>query len=560
MVLNLRRYGVLSFLVAFVALIVWHWQIELVSPHRKADSDALEQTQSDPQRGRLLYQNGQLASGEQVVGMLMGGTPLSAEQASCASCHRPSAMGSSEGDEIVPALRGDLLFQDLRLPTRKPPHTPVLRPAYSLETLRDAIRNGVASDGTSLGSMMPRYALSDEQIDDLVTYLRSLPMQADPGVDQAEIHFATILSNGVDPAMRTAILDVFAQFLNQKNSDSRHDSQRAEHAPWHKAWSMESYRKWKLHVWELQGSAKSWPAQLERYYAEQPVFAVLNGFVEGDWQPIHGFCEDRQIPCLFPTTDLPVLDKTGHFAFYLDRGMAGQAAALAERLLSMLEPGGEVLQVYRAEDARSERARGTLRASLEAFDLKIEDQELTGSELDRVLDGLPVSSDLVLWLGQSELGVIWPKLLDREFSGRIYLSTSLYGTEFESIPSDLRAQAYFLHPYAMPERMPVQLRRAQIWMHRSQIAAADFQRVQANAFFTLTETGIALKKIGGFWFRDYFMEGIEHAIDNTVFTSVYPRLSLAPGQRFVSMGLYLFRLVDKGAGKPEPEVDWAIQF
>jgi hypothetical protein len=46
----------------------------------------------------------------------------------------------------------------------------------------------------------------------------------------------------------------------------------------------------------------------------------------------------------------------------------------------------------------------------------------------------------------------------------------------------------------------------------------------------------ALKGMCGFFVRDYLLERIEHMVDNATDISVYPRMSLAPDQRFVSRG------------------------
>jgi hypothetical protein len=57
----------------------------------------------------------------------------------------------------------------------------------------------------------------------------------------------------------------------------------------------------------------------------------------------------------------------------------------------------------------------------------------------------------------------------------------------------------------------------------------------------------ALKSIQGYFDREYLLEGIEHMVDNANYTSVYPRMSLAPEQRFVSKGAYIARLSEDGS-------------
>ena len=67
--------------------------------------------------------------------------------------------------------------------------------------------------------------------------------------------------------------------------------------------------------------------------------------------------------------------------------------------------------------------------------------------------------------------------------------------------------------------------------------------------------GDAAKHIRGYYFRDYFIEKIEHNIDDLTYTSIYPRLSLAPGQRFSSRGYYIAK-IDRERNRLAAVTDW----
>ena len=121
--------------------------------------------------GQRMYRDGLLPSGERMTGIVSGDIPLSGDQVICGWCHRRSGMGSTEGQEVVPAVTGDMLYNPLRLPTSKPPLAPIQRPAYTDETLKRAIREGVGPDGKPFSALMPRYPLSDEELDILLDYL-----------------------------------------------------------------------------------------------------------------------------------------------------------------------------------------------------------------------------------------------------------------------------------------------------------------------------------------------------------------------------------------------------
>lgn len=507
------------------------------------------------EQGRRMYMEGVLPSGEVMDAFIQGDVRVTGQQAICGACHRRSGMGASEGGEVALAITGAILYQPLRTPTSKPPLPPERRPAYTDETLKRAIREGIDPAGRSLDPVMPRYRVSDADLDVLITYMKTLSARPSPGVDEEDIHFATIVTDGLPAETRRALLEVMQTFVEQKNVETRHETQRKQHAPWHKAWMLEPYRKWVLQVWDLKGPPTTWRDQLEAYYAERPVFAVVNGTAPGGWRPVHAFCEARQVPCLFPTTDLPVVDEWSFYALYLSPGMALEGRAVARHAG---EAGaGTLVQVYRAGDERAAAAAAALRETA---------QEHGAQVADRVLEGAAPSAEwwevvlresqgrtLALWLSPSDLGGFWPRLGGAvQGPARVYLSTTLYDGDLGAVPPAARERTYFVHPYELPDALPGRLARSTGWLRAKGIYAPEEARVQANAYLALKTAGEALRVIRGYFFRDYFVERIEHMTENSPYTSVYPRISLASGQRFAAKGCYIAR-VRAGEGEP-PEL------
>ena len=174
--------------------------------------------------GRQIYMEGVLPSGQLVVGTVSGDVGIAGNHVICGNCHRRSGLGSIEGTSVVPVVAGSVLFEDLVLPTSRPPKPPILRQAYTKETLARAIREGIGSGGQAFSSLMPRYDLPDDVMNGLIGYLNSLSTGPSPGVTDRDIHFATILTDTVPEASRTALLDVMQTFFEQKNSETRHES------------------------------------------------------------------------------------------------------------------------------------------------------------------------------------------------------------------------------------------------------------------------------------------------------------------------------------------------
>ena len=99
------------------------------------------------------------------------------------------------------------------------------------------------------------------------------------------------------------MLEVMQAFVKDKGGSARQEEQRREAGNMRMA---RSFRKWVLHVWELDGPSETWNAQLENFYGKQPVFALIGGLGDSSWRPVHEFSERLEIPSVFPLVDQPV--------------------------------------------------------------------------------------------------------------------------------------------------------------------------------------------------------------------------------------------------------------
>lgn len=489
--------------------------------------------------GENIYRDGLLPSGQTVEARVRGDIDVSGDQVKCSSCHRRSGLGSTEGQTAVPAVTGDILFSPLQLPTSKPSNAPILRPAYTRDTLKRAITQGYGPKGMELDANMPRYNLDDEQLDLLIDYLSTLSNQIDPGVDETNIYFATVTSDRTDPQAREAMMEVFSLFIKQKNTETRHETSRAEHAPWHREWIFKPYRKWVLNEWVLKGDPSSWPQQLERYYNQQPVFAVLSGSLPDSWAPVHNFCESRKLPCLFPTTDLPVISDSDFYTVYLDRGMVHEAEGIASQLLDSTDKT-RIIQL--TDESREESVVAATRFAeiMASNGLTVESIAISpGSDLSQVVDSATQPVNIIAWLGKPETDELLKRLAENDTQSTIYLSSTLYGSVMSDTPESLRAQIRVVHTHELPSRLTRLLMRSTGWLRANRIYAPQHKALQANTYFSLKVAGEGLKHIRGYFYRDYLIEKIEKMVDNAPYTSIYPRISMAPTQRYIAKGFYM---------------------
>jgi cytochrome c553 len=531
----------------------------------------------DARLGERIYREGVLPSGEPVRASAQGDLAVEGAQLTCAGCHRRSGFGSSEGAAYVPPVTGAALYreklpqgadlfrrlfqevQPVRLRARL--RDPRPRPAYTDESLGAALREGRDPAGREFDPLMPRYSLSDEDAGHLAAYLKSLSAAPAPGVGASAIHFATVVTEGVGTEKRRALLDVMRAYFLWKNADTAGMLRRSGSTVWYQEEVPATYREWVLHVWELKGAPETWPAQLEAYYAGQPVFAVLGGVGRGSWRPVHDFCEREEVPCLFPDTGLPA--DGGAYTLYLSGGLSAEAGALARHLRERARPAGagRVVQVYRDEGGGALLARALARglrgrAAPELRERVIPGaRKLTHAFWEEVLEGERPTT-LVLWLEESDLATLDSARTSADALGEVYVSYGL----LQATPAlkSFRGRLYLTYPYALPARETPHAYRARAWLRARGVASASEERLQLNAYFALSVADHSLMRLAGNFSRDYFVEAVEQETETALNPGVYPRLSLGPGQRFASKGSYIVKPSGGAPGGLEPASGWII--
>jgi len=507
--------------------------------------------ESDPEAvaaGKRIYREGILPSGQPIVAMVQGDVPLSGSTVACVNCHRRAGMGAIEANRVVVPVSGGELFSP-----RDTGYRP--RPAYTDESLAVALREGVDPAGQPIDPLMPVYDVSDGDLRQLIAYLRTLSVEYSPGVTDEEIRFATVVAGGVEAASVEAMLDTLNAFFDEKNRRTRHEVSRLQRGPFFRDYKYKAYRHWTLDAWTFEGPPESWREQLERRYRERPVFALVGGLAVGSWEPIHRFCEDRELPSLLPNTDLPALEENAYYTLYYSQGLALEARVLARQLAASGHP--RVLQAYRPDSPGAAAAR----ALEDAWRAGSGDAELLewpmvpSSPLRRGLEDevrRTGASVVVLWLGRGDLAGLreWAPTPDL----RVYLSSTLLGGSFAEVPTALTRQALGLHPFTRPAEAERRSMRIRGWLRSRGIEGPHF-RIRAQSYFACMLVGDALARIKRYFFRDYLMDSLEHADRMAAYSASYPRLSFGPGQRYLSKGAYVVPLSDDSGWE---RAEWVI--
>ena len=540
--------------------------------------------------GQRIYREGILPSGEPLRGVGAANVTLAGEQAACTTCHRRSGYGSSEGLIVVRAITGPALFGERVAPTAPgsaaAPAAEVdetglspaeaarararvlrdaraaqflgnrQRPAYDDDSLARAIREGIDVTGRRMNEAMPRYPLDPTALAALTAYLKALSTKVSPGVTADAVHFATVIQPGTDPARRRALLDVLQTFIQDRNRGLRDQVKREQGGLMRLG---RKYREWVLHVWDLNGPSDTWAAQLEAYYEAQPVFALISGLGDASWRPIHDFSERFEVPCIFPQTDVPVLSEGDFYTVYLSRGITLEAQALV-KFLHDAGDRGPVIQVFRRSGASAAGAEAFRAAWMAATgetpkDLVLDEDppETYWQQLARQAAG----ATLVLWLSSQDLENAQALAAAGSQVKAVYLSSSLITGPRSGLAADTTGRVRLVYPQDPPALRDARLAVVKRWLRAKGVAPGD-EQVQMNAYLAATVTGMLMMQSQDTYSREFLLERMEHRLGTALEQSIYPHLSLGPGQRYASKGSYIVAVGGADDRQLKPVSDWIV--
>lgn len=550
-------------------------------------------------QGQRLYRDGVRHDGSRVQAVRVGAGAGQWQAPACVSCHRPSGMGTVEGDIQVPPINGRALFAGGRLRERvivsldprrgrlfNPSHAP-----YDAASLLQAVAAGVHVSGRDMNALMPRYTVDREDIQGLMIYLSTLSDADAPGDRDGHLRFATVITPEVAPERRAIFLENLRAAFDQKEGGTlpgkRHMASAAEMI-------YRTERHWDLDAWQLTGPPSDWMAQMDALYQRQPVFALVSGLGEGEWSPVQAWCEARQVPCWFPSVTAPPPAGDTFYSLYFSRGVLLEADVMATTI-GHCAPGSRVVQ-WVADDAAARAAAARLAADLAASACQVSTQ------------GQPGADDiLVLWQRADGLAALAAPPEAR----RILASGRLAGDEHAPLPAAWRARTELVVTRELPARRGQNLATLHSWLAIRGLALRD-EALQSEVFFAFNYLQNTLTDMLDNVYRDFLVERGESMLNRreaqraeeetitrmqghppapsvaaasrlapgAIFgadpdgplaqrntpaylsrsgTTVYPHLGLAQGQRFASRGAYLITLAAAGAADPVAQASaWIV--
>src|SRR6185295_14572256 len=260
----------------------------------------------EERRGKALYLRGESATGQEITAVL-NDLDVPASTLTCAGCHGSRGEGITEGGVTA----GNLVWSNL---TKSYGHTHDngrKHGAFNETSFIRALTGGVDPAGNKLAVAMPAYRMPQQDMSDLIAYLKRIDTDLDPGVTDDKIVIGTLLPDksaltGLAQAMEDVLNAYFAEINNRGGIFNR-----------------------KIELRVLNGNASTTVTNMKQLIDDKGVFAIVSGLTAGAENGVAELSRDREVPFIGPSTLLP--DRAAplnRYIFYLLPGLKEQARSL----------------------------------------------------------------------------------------------------------------------------------------------------------------------------------------------------------------------------------------
>lgn len=259
-------------------------------------------------RGKAIYLRGESVSGREIIA-LVGELDVPASTVTCAGCHGARGEGKTEGGVTA----GNLTWANLVKPYGHTHPTGRKHGPFDEAAFARALASGTDPAGNTLLVAMPRFRMSAEDMADLITYVKRIEEDNDPGITDASIKIGTVLpSKGALAELGAAMKDVMSAFFDDLNGKGGIYNRKIE-----------------LRLAETGSDAATTAANARRLVEDGQVFALVGGLSAGADKELAALAQEREVPFIGPSTLLPqTAFGANRYIFYFLPGVGEQASAL----------------------------------------------------------------------------------------------------------------------------------------------------------------------------------------------------------------------------------------
>ncbi len=490
-------------------------------------------------RGRQLYKKAISPSGNEIKAFLPEiKMETSASTMPCVDCHYHDGQGYDD-DEVNAT---DITWENLTRPSPTKQPKGRQHPAYTESTLARAIRQGIDPAGNRLNSAMPRFRFSNDDITDLIAYLKIISTVPDPGLSETAINLATVLPvNGNRAQLSRAMQKIMEAYFSEINQSGGIFQ-----------------RKIRLQVAEYSEVTDSPASVFNRLVEEEESFALVSGFMTAAESEITALVETAEIPLICPLTNFPEDAKAlNRFTFYLLSGMREQARAMVlfsqrglsdyENRLAVVYPDDKThLEIVDVLEGQATASDSRLMDRIQYSDVNFEAVKIVHQLKKRQIENL-------IFLGT--WGQLQRLLLAADhisWKPRIFALGSQEKKDVFDIPQSFSSKIFLSYP-SLPRDHTVDGIKELGRLQKKYRLSNQHLSAQISAFSAAKILVEGLKRAGKKLSREKFVTALENMSDYD--TGLTPRITYDSERRIGALGAYIVA-VDIRKKEFVPVGDW----
>lgn len=475
-------------------------------------------------RGRKIYRDGDDGTKNEIIVTLgLSSDRVSASTFACTNCHGLEGEGKQEGGLNVPIISSQHLFT-ANFSTSSQDQ------AYNAKTLMRAITQGIDAQNKPLSAAMPRYALTHNQAQALVAYLKRLGSanDFDAGITATEVQLATLLPltgpEAVTGKSLQATLEACVAELN---------SQGALYG-----------RKLTLTTLNSGSTTQEVLASTRRLIAETKPFALIAGYFPEITEEINKLLAQERLPIIAPLTFAP--NETSIPAttfFYFLPSYVEQSLALIdywhEHILKEDHASESKLAIVYSDSANNanvvRQIRGHIhRHHLQAMTEVVMPQSIKKYDLYSITNLIKVKPDAIFFLGDFKELAKFNKLIAKIDHQPMLLGLfAMLGAEVINIPDLIMTKMLLASPF-VPSNTELQQFAAVLDRYSVNLQNPGLQKIACSA---VNFVGEGLKHTGKHLSRSLFIKSLKQI--NNFPLGIMPSLNFGSNSRQGLKGAYI---------------------
>lgn len=474
----------------------------------------------EEKRGKALYLRSESSSGQEITA-LMGELDVPATTLSCAGCHGARAEGKTEGGVTA----GNLTWSNLTKPYGHSHDNGRKHDAFTEASFIRALTAGIDPAGNKLAVAMPVYRMPQQDMADLLAYLKRVETDLDPGVSDDEIVIGTLLPEktaltGLAQSMEDVLQAYFAEVNSRGGIYNR-----------------------KIRLRVLNGNASATVANMKQLIDDQQVFAIVSGLTAGADDGVAALSREREVPFIGPSTLLPERAlPLNRYMFYLLAGLKEQARSLVnfaskktdlqKAHVALISPESEFSNGIAASIEDQEKKLGWK----PVMSVRYAHDQFKAAECAAELKQKGV--DTVFLLGSGNDAAAFFKSADAAgWTPTVYLLGTMVGrTAPDLVPAKMKDRVFFAFPTVPADITVAGAAEYNGLLGRNKLSPTH-AAAQASAIAAAKILVHALELCGKDLTRERLVTTLEGLYEYD--TGLMPKISFGPNRRIGALGAYV---------------------